>query len=165
MKITIRPQRVSDAKRFYEILNEPGFKYFGAPPPKSVAAEREYLKKRAEHVRTRHSKSYSILAEGHLVGGCGLKFDQHRSHLVELGYFVEKRHWGQGIATRVVKLLETEIRAKHPEVKRLEIRMDPRNKASTRVAIKNGYRREGLLRGAFQRCGKLVDNLVYAKLL
>ncbi len=45
MKIEIRNQRVSDAKRFFEILNNPSFKHFDAYP-KSVEEEREFLRKK-----------------------------------------------------------------------------------------------------------------------
>ena len=42
-KIELRHQRLSDAKRFFEILNNPNFKYFHVCP-KDVEAEREFLR-------------------------------------------------------------------------------------------------------------------------
>ena len=43
MEITIRPQRVYDAKRFVEILSSPNFKYFPAKP-KTIKEEKEFLR-------------------------------------------------------------------------------------------------------------------------
>ena len=42
-KIELRNQRVSDAKRFFEILNNPNFKYFHVCP-KDLEAEKEFLR-------------------------------------------------------------------------------------------------------------------------
>ncbi len=43
-KVGLRPQRVSDAKRFYEILKNPNFTYFEVCP-KDLEAEKEFLRK------------------------------------------------------------------------------------------------------------------------
>jgi hypothetical protein len=40
--IQLRLQQISDAQRFYEILNNPNFSYFGSQP-KSVEAEIAWL--------------------------------------------------------------------------------------------------------------------------
>jgi hypothetical protein len=42
MKIELRPQRVYDAKRFFEILSNPNFIYFSAKP-KSIEEEKNSL--------------------------------------------------------------------------------------------------------------------------
>lgn len=44
--ISIRYQQVGDAKRFFEILNNPNFLYFPAKP-KTIEAEKEFLRKNA----------------------------------------------------------------------------------------------------------------------
>ena len=49
-------------------------------------------------------------------------------------------------------------------VNRLEIRMDIGNKASEKVAIKCGFKAEGIARGANFVYGKHVDMCVYALL-
>lgn len=42
--------------------------------------------------------------------------------------------------------------------------MDPRNKASERVAIKNNYKKEGLLKKVMKFENNYYDNLLYAKI-
>jgi ribosomal-protein-alanine N-acetyltransferase len=77
LKVAIRKQRVTDAKRFYEILNNPNFVYFRICP-KSVEAEREILQKNIKENKDNAGYHYSILYGGKHVGGCGIKIDQQR---------------------------------------------------------------------------------------
>ena len=49
-------------------------------------------------------------------------------------------------------------------MQRLQIRVDPDNAASQRVAEKAGYQREGLMRSALIVRGRRADVLVYSRL-
>jgi len=160
MKVSIHPQKVSEAKRFYEILNNPNFRFF-APAPKSVEAEVEWIKKSKEKAKKNIEYSYSIICDGEVVGGAGIKIDQQRPHVMELGAFIDEAYWGKGITPKVIGLLE-KIAWQKGAV-RIELRMDIENKASERVAIKSGYKKEGLLKKAFQSKRGYVDNYLYAK--
>ncbi len=68
----------------------------------------------------------------------------------------------KGIASEVVAKLE-KIAFEELKLVRLEIRMDPRNKASEKVAIKNDFLKEGLLKKVLEFQGEYYDNLLYAK--
>jgi [ribosomal protein S5]-alanine N-acetyltransferase len=96
--IKIRLQKISDAEKFFEILNSPNFTYFNVKP-ESVKAEKKRL-------------------------------------------------------TESLKLT------------RLEIVMQPENKGSEKVAIKNNYYKEGLLKKAIKyKDGSMKDCFLYAKVL
>lgn len=160
-KITLRPQKLSDAKRFYEILSAKGYPFFTVPT--SLEAEINYMKdmlKKSKELGLNHN--YAIILEGKLVGGCGVKIDYHRNFIGEIGYFIDKEYWGRGIATEAVRQVE-KICFKELKLTRLEIRMNTLNCPSERVAIKAGYVKEGTFRKAFKHKGKFVDDFVYAK--
>lgn len=159
-KIEIRPQRVSDARRFYDILTNPNFIYFTAP--KSVEAEKEFIKKGKVDSKNNHSHNFSIIYDGKLVGGCGIKVDQHRLYIGEAGYFVDEKYWGKGIATKALRLLE-KLGFERLGLSRITILMETKHKASEKVAIKSGYKKEGKLTGGHEFKGKLVDCYLYAK--
>ncbi len=163
MKIEIRYQKVSDAKRFYEILNNPNFIYFSAKP-KSVEDEKKWLKENTIKRKKNLEYNFSILHKNQVIGGAGIKIDQHQNHIGEIGYFVDEQYWGKRIATKTVKLLEKYIQT-NTKIKRIEIRMYPKNKGSEKVAIKNNYKKEGLLKKAFNHNGKLLDAYLYAKII
>lgn len=83
---------------------------------------------------------------------------------LELGYHLFSiEHRGQGIGTEAIQLLSAYL-FNNKQINRLEIRMDVRNEASAKVALRNGFRQEGVSRGADFVRGKFVDMAVYALL-
>lgn len=82
----------------------------------------------------------------------------------EIGYvlFADAQR-GKGIMSQAVGLLAQQLfRSMH--INRLEIRMDTRNLASEKVALKCGFQKEGVARGANFVQGQHVDMAVYALL-
>ena len=162
-KIELRNQRVSDAKRFFEILNNPNFEYFHVCP-KDVESEKEFLRQNAKKRKNNLEYNYAILFNGKLVGGCGIKIDQHRTFIGEIGYFLDEAFWGKGIVTKAVKILE-KIGFQKLGLKRIEILMDPRNVGSEKVAIKCGYKKEGTMKKSIKDGNKFFDAHLYAKVM
>ncbi len=162
-KVELRRSRLSDAKHYYDILSNPNFIYF-AFTPKSVEEEVKYIKD--ARVRSKQGKEdgFAVLYNGKHVGGCGIKIDQHRKHVGEIGYFIDEEYWGKGIASKAVKMVE-KFATKKYGTKRFEILVIPKNKASIKVALKCGYKREGLLKKKLPAPnGKgHVDAYIYAK--
>lgn len=82
----------------------------------------------------------------------------------EIGYtMLSTEHRGRGIATQAVRLLVRHL-FDSLLINRLEIRMDTRNLASEKVAVKAGFTKEGVARGANFVRGRHVDMKVYALL-
>ncbi|MDO8593011.1 MAG: GNAT family N-acetyltransferase [bacterium] len=162
-KITLRPQKVSDAKRFYEILSNPNFTFFDIRP-KSVADEIKWLRGNAKRQKENTGWNYAIIYGKETVGAIGVKINFHRKYIGELGYFIDEKYWGRGLASRAVKLAEA-VCFKKLKLKRIEILMQPENKASEKVAVKNDYIKEGRLRGILRnRGGQMKDCYLYAKI-
>jgi RimJ/RimL family protein N-acetyltransferase len=83
---------------------------------------------------------------------------------IEIGYHLfSQSHRRSGVTTEAVGLVTSYLFETKP-VNRLEIRLDVRNIASERVAVKCGYRHEGIARGANFVRGRFVDMSVYALL-
>jgi [ribosomal protein S5]-alanine N-acetyltransferase len=98
------------------------------------------------------------------VGAIGVKINPHKTWGGEIGYFISEQYWGEGIATIAVKIF-SEYCFKELKLHRLELIIDPRNKASEKVALKNKYAKEGLLKSnLYGRDNKWHDNLLYAKI-
>jgi ribosomal-protein-alanine N-acetyltransferase len=163
-KITIRYQKVSDAERFFEILSNPHFIYFSAKP-KSVEDEKKWLKNNPKRRKNNTEWNFTILYDNLIVGAVGIKINTHRKYIGEIGYFIDENYWQKGIATQAVKLIEKEAFNKLG-LTRIEILMQPENKASEKVALKCGYIKEGLLKKALEGTdGKKKNALIYAKTL
>lgn len=161
--IRLRYHQVSDAERFFEMLSNPKFVHIIANP-KSVAEEVEWLKQNPKRRRNNTEWNYAILYDNLVVGSVGIRIDFHRPYIGEIGYFIDENYWNKGIATEAVRMTEAKGFTKH-QLKRIEIRMDPENKASEKVALKCGYHKEGLLQKAVaDRNGTLKDVLLYVKI-
>jgi ribosomal-protein-serine acetyltransferase len=101
-------------------------------------------------------------ATGRLLGGSGLHPLDWRVRAFELGYWLRRSAEGHGFITEAVQLL-TRLAFDTLEANRVEIRADPANARSCRVAERSGFVLEGRLR----RCGwgpdgRPADRLVYA---
>lgn len=163
-RITLRYQQIIDAQRFFEILSNPNFVFITANP-KSVEEEVEWLKQNPKRRRNNTEWNYAILYDQVVVGSVGIKIDFHRPYIGEIGYFIDEAYWNKGIASEAVKMAETKGFTRLG-LKRIEIKMEPKNKASEKVAVKCGYQKEGLLRKAVvDRDGELKDVSLYAKVI
>lgn len=161
--IKIRLQKTSDAKRFYEILSNPNFTFFNVQP-KSIRDEEKWLKKNPKRRKANTEWNYTIVYNKKIVGAIGVKINFHRNYIGEIGYFLNEQFWGQGIMSQAVKLIEGICFSKL-KLTRLEIVMQPKNRASEKVAIKNKYAKEGLLKKVLKgKDGKMKDSFLYAKI-
>jgi ribosomal-protein-alanine N-acetyltransferase len=163
MSIEIRPQRLADAKRFFEILSNPNFIYFPVTP-KTIEDEKEFLRLNSQKRRKKTEFNFSIIYSRMHVGAIGVRIDPFRPYIGEIGYFIDETYWGKGIATQAVKQLE-EFIFSNLELRRIEIRMAKENKASQKIAVKCGYKKEGILRKMLLAKGKWYDCFMYAKII
>ncbi|KAK5628199.1 hypothetical protein RRF57_003914 [Xylaria bambusicola] len=79
----------------------------------------------------------------------------------ELGYWVARKFWGQGIMTEAVKALTRWAFANVPELLRVEATVFEGNKASERVLVKTGFVKEGTRRMAIVKDGKAMNEEMF----
>lgn len=133
MEVTLRDRSLDDAERFWNILNNDNFHWFGKPP-ETVEGEKTYIEKDMNNPLMRN---YTIMYGNDIVGGIGIRIDSHRNWIAEIGYFVDENYWNKGIATK--SLLLCEDKARELKIKRIELIIDVDNDSSKHVAIKSGY--------------------------
>ena len=160
-QVKIRPQEVSDAERFFDILTHLDYKYIEVHI-KTLEDEKRFLKMNDVRRKTNFEHNYSIIFDENLVGACGIGIDQHRPWAGEIGYFVDTAYQKHGIATEAVKQLE-KIGFNELKLKRITILMDTRNLASEQVALKCGYEKEGVAKKIHRIEEEYYDCFVYAK--
>lgn len=101
---------------------------------------------------------------GQLSGIIGVvrgTFENYRSG--ELGYWLGKPFWGKGLATQAVSEMTNRIFT-DTDIVRLFAPIYDCNKASMRVAVKCGYRLEGVAEKAVYKDGRFYDEYIYARL-
>ena len=105
--------------------------------------------------------NFAIEEEGEAVGGIGLIPGNDVDRVsAEVGYWLGRAVWGRGLATRAVTSFTAWAFATY-EFTRLFATPFAFNLASARVLEKSGWRREGVLRSAVVKEGRIADLLVY----
>lgn len=97
------------------------------------------------------------------IGGIGMVIgkDVHR-YAAELGYWLAEPFWNQGIMTQAIKRI-VEYAFMNLNLYRIYAAPYQGNTASERVLEKAGFHFEGRLRTSVYKDGKLLDQLLYAK--
>jgi RimJ/RimL family protein N-acetyltransferase len=96
--------------------------------------------------------------EQEALGGTGLH-KRHGEDAFEIGYWIRESRSGEGLATEASAAL-TRVAFELCEVDRVEIRVDPANERSRRVARKLGYIEEATLRRRLEP--GLRDAVIYS---
>jgi RimJ/RimL family protein N-acetyltransferase len=168
-RLVIRPLERGDERLIYPAVRES----LAELAPWLIWARRGYQPAdtrafvRAAIANYKADRDYAMIVltrAGTFVGGTGF----HRrgpadGAYYEIGYWCRTSLAGRGYTTEAVKaLMRYAFRA--PAVRRIEIRCDPRNRASERVIEKAGLAKEGRLRKVARDLkGRLNDQLIYAK--
>ena len=160
-ELWIRYQQIGDAKRFFEILTHPDFFLFPVNPT-GIEEEKRFLRTNKYLRDNKLAYNYTILLEKDIVGAIGIRIDQHRKYIGEIGYLVDRNYWGNGIASQAVGLIES-IAFSDLDIERIELITLKQNKASIRVAQKCGYRKEGIQRHKLKLDGEWQDACLFAK--
>jgi [ribosomal protein S5]-alanine N-acetyltransferase len=96
------------------------------------------------------------------IGGCGFAGLQlGKSHRAEIGYWLAKPYWGQGIMTAIVRRL-CEFAFAELSLVKIEAHVFAGNAASARVLEKCGFVQEGYLRKQYVKDGKYLDAKLFA---
>ncbi|KAA5541325.1 GNAT family N-acetyltransferase [Roseiconus nitratireducens] len=99
---------------------------------------------------------------GRAIGGIG--FDELSvGHCAEIGYWLGRPFWGQGIMSDAVKAA-CRYAIDQWQLVRISAHVFPKNPASARVLEKNDFHREGRLRRYRQKDGQFLDSDLFARL-
>lgn len=106
---------------------------------------------------------FAIEANGKIAGGIGYTEHADVERIgAEVGYWLGRAFWGQGIATAALRLLTSRAFTANAELRRLYAVPFCSNLGSARVLEKAGYRREGTLRQSAIKDGRVLDQWMYA---
>lgn len=107
---------------------------------------------------------FAITTEHEAIGGIGISpnSDVHRL-TAEMGYWLAEPYWGKGIMTETVTRFVEFVFERFPLV-RVYAEPYADNRASCRVLEKAGFTVEGRLRRSVVKDGRILDQLLYARI-
>jgi RimJ/RimL family protein N-acetyltransferase len=106
---------------------------------------------------------FAICADGRNLGFAAFVRLDLDAAQGELGYVLAPDGRGRGLASRAVALL-TAWGFDELALERIELRIDPRNVASERVAERAGYTQEGILRSVAFKEGRRTNVGIWSRL-
>lgn len=162
--LTLRPWQPSDAPAVRQIMaDERMARYLDLPQPYSAVDAVEFVTQLGVAGRRDGSRIDCAIAantDGALLGSASLRLCSARGG--EIGYWVGAGSWRQGIATGAVQTL-ARFGFAHG-LRRIEIGCHYDNVGSARVAMKSGFRYEGIARAGALLRGEPTDLAVFARL-
>jgi ribosomal-protein-alanine N-acetyltransferase len=163
--ILLRSPAISDAKSLYKHANNRDVWINlrdRMPYPYSLEDAVRWLK----YVQDQQPRvSFVIDLNGEAIGGIGLILGSDIERCsAEVGYWLGADHWGRGIATTA---LQRVCRYAFEDLGLLRVFATPIawNPASFRVLEKAGFEREGTMRNACIKDGKVMDMALYGKVV
>ncbi|MEI6479914.1 MAG: GNAT family protein [bacterium] len=115
------------------------------------------LSKKNEKVYT-----FGIEVGGKVCGCISLYLDNKNNKKAATGYWIGEAFWGRGIMSVALEKV-VNFGFKELKLKRIEASVYPRNEASASVLINNGFEKEGYLKKSALHAGKLMDEIIFAK--
>ena len=161
-KIKLRRIIKSDLLDVYEYASDPETSEFllWSPHP-----DTSYTKRYLDHIDKKYRRGefydWGIEYEGKMIGTCGFTSFSIENNSAEIGYVLNKRYWGKGIAPRAAKMV-MEYGFSELDLNRIEARYMVENDASRRVMEKCLMKPEGILRAAIYSKKRYRDIGVYS---
>lgn len=115
-------------------------------------------------LRSTPATDFAIAVDGQAVGGIGLVLQQDVERIgAEVGFWLGEAFWGRGIMTAALSAFAPWA-LDYYRLERLYAHVFEFNAASARVLEKSGFVREARLRRAAIKQGRVIDQLLYARL-
>ncbi len=147
--ISVRAWQEADAGLLAAACNDPEIARWldEVPSPYTEADALEWVRRAGELRRDGSASPFAITdAEtGAVLGAVGVHWIDPEQKVADIGYWAAPDARGQGIVTRAVRLVAGWVLGELG-FERLQLRADPLNEASCRVAERAGFTREGTLR-------------------
>ena len=132
---------------------------------KTLEATLDYCKEISHKIENRSYFPYMItnLETNKIIGLIDVKNVDWNVPKAELGAFIDKKHEGKGVITKVAALVVDHLIETY-QFKKLLCRANSRNKGSISVILKNGFELEGTIRNDYRTTkGEIVDLNYYGR--
>ncbi|PCE24001.1 GNAT family N-acetyltransferase [Paraburkholderia acidicola] len=165
-RLVLRPLRHDDVQALFAIWSDvEAMRYFAFPAMTHLdqAADRIERKLKTSTEGTDLCCVVTLQTTGEAIGTCDLFRLDEQCLRAEIGFSLQRKHWGNGYMTEAVSAVIGHAFGK-PGLRRIEADIDPRNTASAGLLERLGFLREGLLRERWLVGGEVSDSALYGLL-
>jgi RimJ/RimL family protein N-acetyltransferase len=168
-RYTLRPPVDSDVTSIYEACQDPLIPRFTTVPINyTMSHALDYVQRVRASIELQREIpfviEFGVGDEKEFAGVISLHTISIDNHRAELGYWMDEKMRGKGIATAAAKMI-TGYGFDTLGFKRIEAAVDLDNTASQKLLISAGYEREGILKQRVTRSnGSQIDMVMFAAL-
>ena len=161
VRLRMRPQSVDDAEALFDALSDVDLmRYWSSAPHRCLDETRAYLGDRVGDPKWR-GWTMALAHDDRAIGTLGA--GEVRPGVVEIGYLLTRRHWGQGLAREAVSRL-LDLLFVDEGWRRACADTDPDNEASNALLRALGFTLEGRLRGEWETHIGVRDSYIWGLL-
>lgn len=167
----ILPLHINHTEQFYQLLSSNHNRIKESFPKltssnSSLAESKEYIEQKMLDFENKLFFSFGLWLKDTetLIGYLAIKNIDWSISKAEMGYFIDQIYEGKGMVTEALQIL---ISYAFDELKmnKLYLRSLQNNIASQRVAEKNGFLKEGILRKEFKSGNDQLEDVIYYGLI
>lgn len=165
-RVSLRWLNREDASSLFSIFSDPEvMRYWSSPPLADEQAARNLLAHIHDgfHRKTLFQWGIARRTDDRVIGTCTLFHFDTPNRRAELGYALEREHWGSGYMQEALGAL-LGFAFDTLDMHRVEADVDPRNVSSVKTLERLGFRQEGYLRERWLVNGEVQDALFYGLL-
>ena len=158
-RLLLRPMVATDNHALLAICADaPTMRYFSSAPWTALAQADDSIRATRRDYRTGKALRLAITlaATGQLLGNCTLYAFHPSNRRCEMGYILNRQHWGQGYMNEALTAL-LDYGFGTLALHRVEADIDPRNLASARLLARLAFQREGYMRERWIVNGEVSD--------
>ncbi|MFA6064571.1 MAG: GNAT family N-acetyltransferase [archaeon] len=165
-KVSLREATIDDSEFVYALTKDKDYqKYF---PSNLIATDLEDQKRKLRHfvaqMQNQNGYYFIILFGKEKAGILDLYKIDRKNNRAAIGYGIDKKYWGKGIATTALKEAMKYSKEKQ-KLHALAAYIHPKNIASQKVMKKCKFKKVGTLKDYDFEKGKYEDQVLYWKIL
>ncbi|UCE65892.1 MAG: GNAT family N-acetyltransferase [Candidatus Zixiibacteriota bacterium] len=165
--IVLRKLALTDADSITEHIKDKAIiKWLLAVPyPYRKKNAVSFIRSRQNERRTRKSYTFgiSLKVNNEIIGIIDLSDIDWEDKKAEMGYWIGKRFWGQGLMTEAINSM-ARFGFRELKLNKIYARVFEGNLASMKALEKNKFRHEGILRDEIFKYGRWIDEYYYGLL-
>jgi RimJ/RimL family protein N-acetyltransferase len=163
-RVKLRKLVISDAEFISKNARDKGItKYsYVMPSPFNLRGAKKFIKKTQQEMRKKKAYEFGIELRKtkESIGTINLVSINYKNKNAEMGIWLAKKYWGQGLAREALNLI-IQFGFKNLELKRIQARVLHKNNQTQELLKKVGFKLEGRLRRKTHFKNKWYDDLIY----
>jgi RimJ/RimL family protein N-acetyltransferase len=161
-RLLLRPLDAADSDAFFDIFSDAEtLKYWSGEPVTRLEDAEALLQQDLKWAASENCLCLGVAMpeSNRLIGKVTLFQFSEQNRRAEVGYILDRRHWGKGYMTEVMTWLLS-YAFDSLNLHRIEADTDPENAASLALLEKFGFCREGLFRDRWWIYGQWCDSVM-----